>query len=88
MCSHLRGRVECVHILEVLFTTSASCAIIILDTLRAGFVVTVQESSKHVNWTCNNVQSCPSTTRLVIRRIGCNAVDHASRFFCRQGGIC
>ena len=34
------------------------------------------------------IQSCPSTTRLVIRRIGCNAVDRASRFFCRRGGIC
>ena len=31
------------------------------------------------------VQSRPSTTRLVIRRIGYNAVDRASRFFCRQG---
>ena len=31
------------------------------------------------------VQSCPATTRPVIRGIGCNAVDRASRFFCRQG---
>ena len=37
------------------------------------------------NFELNNVQSRPSTTRLVIRRIGCNAVDRASRFFCRQG---
>ena len=34
------------------------------------------------------IQSRPSTTRLVIRRIGCNAVDRAFRFFCCQGGIC
>ena len=34
------------------------------------------------------LQSRPSTTRLVIRRIGCSAVDRASRFFCRQGGMC
>ena len=27
----------------------------------------------------------PATTRFVIRRIGYNAVDRASRFFCRQG---
>ena len=32
-----------------------------------------------------HIQSRPSTTRLIIRRIGCNAVDRASRFFCRQG---
>ncbi len=31
------------------------------------------------------IQSRPSTTRFVIRRIGCNVVDRASRFFCRQG---
>ena len=31
------------------------------------------------------VQSRPSTTRLVIRRIGCSAVDRASRFFSRWG---
>ena len=41
-------------------------------------------------WWCRvvMVQYRPSTTRLVIRRIGCNAVDRASRFFCRHGGIC
>ena len=31
------------------------------------------------------IQSRPATTRPVIRRIGCNAVGRASRFFCRQG---
>ena len=33
------------------------------------------------------IQLRPSTTRLVIRRIGCNAVDRASRIFGRQGEI-
>ena len=37
----------------------------------------------------NSLQSRPSTTHPVIRRIGCNAVDRASRIFGRQGGnIC
>ena len=31
------------------------------------------------------VQSRPSTTRLVIRRIGCSAVDRASRFSAARG---
>ena len=36
-----------------------------------------------------DIQSSPITTCPVIRRIGCNVVDRASRFFCRQGGnIC
>ena len=36
--------------------------------------------------TRNNTQWRPATTRLVIRRIGCNAVDRASRFCLPPGG--
>ena len=54
----------------------------ILMLLRVHSKILVQQQRKHIK---SELQSRPSTTRLVIRRIGCNAVDRASRFFYHQG---